>query len=156
MATNIIDTSDTSAQELRDILFNILSDDDGPERMAILIQSFGFKYGIPVDCDCILDVRFIPNPFYVENLRAQSGLDAPVQTYINQFPEKNEYLRLQYEVFRYTLPFYQREGKVRLTIGVGCTGGRHRSVAISEEQSVRLRGLGYRVIVGRDIRLTSA
>jgi UPF0042 nucleotide-binding protein len=152
IASDIIDTTELSPSELRNKLYDMLSSEDRDERMTIFIQSFGFKYGIPVDCDCVLDVRFIPNPFYIKELKQQSGLDHDVSSYVLGFDETEQYLIMQEKVFEYTLPYYIREGKVRLTIGVGCTGGRHRSVAIAENLALRLRDNNLRVVVDhRDI-----
>jgi UPF0042 nucleotide-binding protein len=111
------------------------------------LQSFGFKYGIPLDADIVMDVRFIPNPHYVEALRPLSGLDRPVADYIDQFPEMGQYLDLQKALMTFVLPFYLREGKQRQNISVGCTGGRHRSVLVVERLAAHIRQLGYRVIV---------
>jgi RNase adapter protein RapZ len=120
--------------------------------MTILIQSFGFKYGIPVDCDNVIDVRFIPNPFYIDNLKAMSGLDDAVRDYVMGFDETRLFMDMQESVIEFAIPFYIREGKVRLTIGVGCTGGRHRSVVLAEDLANRLRDNHLRVVVDhRDI-----
>lgn len=159
LASEVIDTTEISPNELRNRLYELLSSRDRDERMTLFIQSFGFKYGIPVDCDCVLDVRFIPNPFYVRELKTQSGLDADVADYVLGYPETTEYLDLQEKIFEFTMPFYVREGKVRLTIGVGCTGGRHRSVAIAENLAARLRDNNLRVVIdhrdiNKDPRLT--
>lgn len=147
LASDVIETSNLAAFDLRNILYAMLSHTDRDERMTILIQSFGFKYGIPVDCDCIMDVRFIPNPFYVAELKDLSGLDEPVRQYVFSFPETHAFLDLQAQLLAYTIPYYIREGKVRLTIGVGCTGGRHRSVALAEALASRLLDNQLRIIV---------
>lgn len=147
LAADVIETSTLSPSELRDMLYMMLSAAGRDERMTILIQSFGFKYGIPVDCDCVLDVRFIPNPYYTLALKPLSGLDEAVRDYVLAYPETNHYMDLQEQLFEYTIPFYIREGKVRLTIGIGCTGGRHRSVVLAEDLANRLRDNHLRVVV---------
>jgi UPF0042 nucleotide-binding protein len=152
MASDVIDTTSLPPADLRDKLYEMFSSTDRDERMTILIQSFGFKYGIPADCDCVIDVRFIPNPYYLPELRPLSGLDKPIADYVLGFEETNEYMSRQEGIFEYTIPYYIREGKVRLTIGVGCTGGRHRSVALAEDLAARLRDNNLRVLVDhRDI-----
>lgn len=151
-ANDVIETSGFKTGELRDRLYSLLSEPDSENRMTILIQSFGFKYGIPLDCDLVIDVRFIPNPYYVDALRPLSGLDEPVRQYVLGFEETHRFMDLQEQAIEYALPFYVREGKVRLTIGIGCTGGRHRSVTLAQDLANRLRDNGIRVLVDhRDI-----
>ena len=147
LASDVIETSNLAPAELRNMLYAMLSDTDRDERMTILIQSFGFKYGIPVDCDSVLDVRFIPNPYYLQELKPLSGLDDSVRDYVLSFEETRTFMDMQEKLFEYTIPYYIREGKVRLTIGVGCTGGRHRSVALAEDLANRLRDNHLRVVV---------
>ena len=137
---------------LRDELFRIISDDGDNTRMKILIMSFGFKYGIPADCDNMYDVRFLPNPFYEPELKLLSGKDDAIGRFLENYPETKEYLDKQTELLVYTLPFYVREGKARLVVGVGCTGGRHRSVYLAENLAARLNEQGYKAAVfHRDI-----
>ena len=151
-STEVIDTTRLSPSELRDRLHHILVKNEGNDRMSILIQSFGFKYGLPPDSDIILDVRFIPNPFYQRELRALCGLDAEVSQYVQSFEETRCYMDMQENLLAFTVPFYRREGKQRLVIGVGCTGGRHRSVALAADLAARLRAIGMPVLlVHRDI-----
>lgn len=147
LAADVIETSNLTPAELRDMLYAMLSAADRDERMTILIQSFGFKYGIPVDCDCVIDVRFIPNPYYMADLKPMSGLDQPVRDFVLSYQETIEFMNMQENIFEYTIPFYIREGKVRLTIGVGCTGGRHRSVVLAEDLANRLRDNHLRVVI---------
>jgi UPF0042 nucleotide-binding protein len=105
-----------------------------------------------LDCDNIIDVRFIPNPYYIEELKLKSGLDEAVRRYVMSFEESNKFMAMQEEIFEYAIPFYIREGKVRLTVGVGCTGGRHRSVVLAEDLANRLRDNNLRVVIDhRDI-----
>lgn len=152
-ATDVIDTTRMSIPDLRNYLYRLLQqDDEVDERISVLIVSFGFKYGLPLECDEVQDVRFIPNPFYDPALRPLCGLDKEVREAVLAHEETQHYLKLHEELFRFTLPFYIKEGKVRLTVGVGCTGGRHRSVAIAEELGRRLRQYDVRVLVHhRDI-----
>lgn len=146
-ADDIIDTTNISPVELREMLYSMLGSKEQDERMTILIQSFGFKYGVPLDCDCVLDVRFIPNPYYNPDLKALSGLDRQVRDFVMSFAETRKYLALQVKTFNYIIPYYIREGKVRLTIGIGCTGGRHRSVTLANELAYALQKNNLRVVV---------
>ncbi len=132
-ASRIIDTTNLSVHELRRILVAHF----GPAsshaaRMTARIVSFGFKFGMPVDADLVLDVRFLDNPYFVPELKLLSGLDEPVADYVLGAPETQEFLRRTKDLLEFVLPRYEREGKSYLTIAVGCTGGRHRSVAIAE------------------------
>jgi RNase adapter protein RapZ len=132
-ATRVIDTTNTSVHELRRILvahFGPAS--GGAPRMVTRVVSFGFKYGTPVDADVVLDVRFLRNPHFVPELRPLTGLDAAVSQYVLTDPETQEFLRRTRALLEYVLPHYEREGKSYLTIAIGCTGGKHRSVAIAE------------------------
>lgn len=152
MATHIIDTSMMAIPALRDEIYNIISEEAGNKRMSVLLMSFGFKYGIPVDCDNMYDVRFLPNPFYEQDLKMLSGKDAPIEEYLLGFPETKEFIDRQVDILVYTLPYYIREGKARLVVGIGCTGGRHRSVYIAEAFASRIADLGYNASVHhRDI-----
>ena len=118
------------------------------------IMSFGYKRGIPRESDLVFDVRFLPNPYYIKELRAYTGLEAPVRDYVLGKEETREFLAHLYELVDYLLPLYQREGKRRLMIAIGCTGGAHRSVAISEALCAHLRALGQHVnVLHRDVDL---
>ncbi len=151
-ATDVIDTTNLAPSDLRNKLYKLLSDEGRENRMSVLVQSFGFKYGIPPDCDNVVDVRFIPNPFYEPDLKTLSGLDAPVRDFVRKFPETGEFMDRLASILDFTIPFYLREGKVRLTIGIGCTGGRHRSVVLAEDLAARLKGKGLPIHVDhRDI-----
>lgn len=153
MATDIIDTTGMSRTELRDRLYELFHSPGSQRRLTVMLQSFGFKYGVPSDSDLLLDVRFIPNPYYQLELRPLSGLDQEVNDFIFSYPESGEYLKKQADLLSFLLPFYEREGKVRLNIAVGCTGGRHRSVLFAEKLRERIAAEGYRVFVDhRDIK----
>lgn len=148
-----IDTTEMSQYELKDFLFDLITHTDYVKSMTIFIQSFGFKYGIPLDSDLVFDVRFLPNPFYIDELRDHSGLEENVSQYIMQFSETETFLQICQKFFEFSLPLYQKEGKVRLTLGVGCTGGRHRSVRIAEEIGKLLSDLDYQIFIDhRDIK----
>jgi len=150
-ATHIIDTSMTTLSALRRELRVVLDEGD-MQGISLFIQSFGFMYSIPSDCDDVLDVRFLQNPFWVEDLKLLSGLDAPIEDYLMSFPETQEFLNKLEDLFGFMIPFYVREGKSRLNIGIGCTGGRHRSVFIANQLGKILEKAGYRTIVHhRDI-----
>lgn len=146
LADRIIDTSAFTVHQLRDELRRLLADVAGAEAaMRVLLLSFGYKYGLPTDTDIVLDVRFLPNPFFVEELRALDGTDPAVARYVLERTETQEFLALTTALLDFSLPLYVREGKRYLTVGLGCTGGRHRSVALVGELERRLVGHGYPV-----------
>ena len=148
LADRIIDTSAFTVHQLRDELRGLLADAAaGEASMRVLFLSFGYKYGLPTDTDIVLDVRFLPNPFFVEELRALDGTDPAVARYVLERTETQEFLALTTALLDFALPLYVREGKRYLTVGVGCTGGRHRSVALVGELERRLAGHGYPVRV---------
>ncbi len=133
IADFVIDTSDLTTAQLNDELSRVLNNKKTQDLFNVSVVSFGFKYGTPIDCDLVFDVRFIPNPFYVSNMKHLSGKDKQVEKYVMGFDETKEFLEKLIEMINFLLPLYKREGKAQLVIGVGCTGGRHRSVAIGEE-----------------------
>ena len=108
-------------------------------------MSFGYKYGIPIEADIVFDVRFLPNPFYVPALQGRTGLDREVSDYVFKNGQADEFLRRFEELLEYLLPNYEEEGKLSLTVCIGCTGGRHRSVAVSEAIAKRFSDKGYNV-----------
>jgi UPF0042 nucleotide-binding protein len=145
-ADRIIDTSAYTVHQLRDELRTLHGAAmGGEEAMRLFLVSFGYKYGLPSDVDIVLDVRFLPNPFFVEELRPLDGTDAAVARYVLERPEAEQFLARAMALLDFTLPLYEREGKRYLTLGLGCTGGRHRSVALVEEIGRRLGALGYQV-----------
>jgi UPF0042 nucleotide-binding protein len=146
-AHKIIDTSSLTSQQLRQQIADLFGGDPGRGRLAVSVVSFGFKYGIPLDADLLIDVRFLPNPFYVEQLRPLTGEDREVQDYIFANPVAQEFLDKYLMLLEYILPFYVKEGKRHLVIGVGCTGGQHRSVAIAERIGVFLNEHKYTMSV---------
>lgn len=151
VASTVIDTSMMAIPALREEL-SALIEDDSSTGMSVLIESFGFKYGLPADCDNVLDVRFLPNPYYIPELKLLSGQDQPIIDYLEGFTETKEYLQKQYEMYEFLIPLYIKEGKGRLHIGVGCTGGRHRSVYTAEHLYSFLTEKGFKTrIHHRDI-----
>ena len=139
-ADYIIDTTHLLTRELRQELERIFVKDLEFENLVVTILSFGFKYGIPADADLVFDVRFLPNPFYVEELRPQSGLDEGVFQFVMQDEDSGKFMDMLERMITFLIPKYGKEGKTSLVIGVGCTGGRHRSVAVARELYERLSG----------------
>jgi UPF0042 nucleotide-binding protein len=139
----VIDTSDLSLRELREKLFTHLTDVRDADTLAIQLISFGYKYGVPLESDLVFDVRFMQNPYYIDELRHQSGLTDAVRDYVLGQEIAGRFLKSIEEFLDFTVPAYVSEGKTRLTIGVGCTGGFHRSIVIAEELATWLREHGY-------------
>ena len=150
----IIDTSKYAIKDLREEMARKFGYKEMPEKqMAITILSFGFKYGIPVDSDLVFDVRFIPNPFYIPELKPFSGNDEPVKNYVMEQTETQTFLQKANDMFEFLIPNYQKEGKRQLIISIGCTGGRHRSVAIANSIYETLRANNHDVYIEhRDIK----
>jgi UPF0042 nucleotide-binding protein len=142
MADVVVDTSDLNVNQLRERLAELFSNGE-TIAMQILVLSFGFKHGVPLDVDNVLDVRFLPNPHWVEAMRPLTGLDEPVRRYVLAQPEAKEFLDRVEHLLQFLVPAYVNEGKSYLTIAIGCTGGRHRSVVLAEEIADSLRRLGY-------------
>ena len=130
-ATNIIDTSRYSNSLLKEEIGRLFGDENSAPGMLIVVQSFGFKYGLPLDSDLVLDARFLPNPFYEADLKKLTGNDQPVQDFLNKFPQTYEFIKMECEMLNYLIPKYEKEGKSQLVISIGCTGGQHRSVYIA-------------------------
>lgn len=140
----IIDTSKYEIRHLRERINEAYGDKTHPEKnLTITVLSFGFKYGIPVDSDLVFDVRFIPNPFYIPELKKYSGNDDPVKNYVLNQEETKTFIEKLMDMLRYLIPNYIKEGKRQLIISIGCTGGRHRSVAIANELYERLNSENY-------------
>jgi len=151
----IIDTSDMRPQELRRSIKEKLFSESLASTLAITVASFGFKYGNPIDADIIMDVRFLPNPYYNPDLRELTGLDDPVREFVMGREETAEFLERWRSMISFLAPHYLAEGKTHLSIALGCTGGMHRSVALAEDTATYLQGLGYNVAtshrdIGRD------
>ena len=141
----VIDTSRTSTAQLRGELLRLFDTKGEKGGMTVSVTSFGFKYGLPLEADLVFDVRFMPNPFYIEDLRPQTGLDSAVAGYVFSFPQTGEFLKKLEDLLAFTLPLYAEEGKTSLSIAVGCTGGHHRSVAVTHALTEYIRSLGYQV-----------
>jgi UPF0042 nucleotide-binding protein len=139
----VIDTTTVNVHELRDRLVQMFAADRHGTALQVSVVSFGYKHGLPLDVDLVFDCRFLPNPHWVDELRPLDGRDAPVRDYVLGQPDTQAFLDELVRLFRLTLPAYEREGKSYLSIGVGCTGGRHRSVAVAEALSTLLGDLGY-------------
>jgi UPF0042 nucleotide-binding protein len=150
----IIDTSELTVHQLRNAIVQYAGQDPEFQRMRIGIISFGFKHGLPLEADLLIDVRFLPNPYFVSELRNLTGKDLQVRRFVKKWPETRDFLEKYFSLLDFLIPLYEKEGKSYLTIAIGCTGGHHRSVAIAEELSAHLKGLGRSVVLThRDIGL---
>ncbi len=148
----VIDTGDLNVHQLRDRLFELFSGSRPLDALTVSVVSFGFKHGLPLDADLVFDVRFLPNPHWVPELRPLTGLDPMVREHVLRQPLAKDFLTKVDGLLGLLLPAYLAEGKAYLTIGVGCTGGRHRSVAIGEELAKRIEAWGHLPKVGhRDV-----
>ena len=150
----ILDSSALKPVQLKNKIrehFSASSDDT----FSVHIFSFGFKYGSPIDADLLFDVRFLPNPYYVEKLRILTGLDESVSSYVLKYAETKQFLEKFIDLLAFTLPYYQKEGKRQVVIGIGCTGGQHRSVTIAEYISRYFAGTYRTVVTHRDIEKRS-
>jgi UPF0042 nucleotide-binding protein len=152
VADVVVDTSELNVHQLRDRVNELFGDGELAVGMQVTVLSFGYKHGLPSDVDMVLDCRFLPNPHWVEDLRPQTGRDAPVRDYVLGWPLAQEFLDRIDGLFDVLLPAFEVEGKAYLTLAFGCTGGRHRSVAITEEIGRRLRDRGLSPgLVHRDV-----
>jgi UPF0042 nucleotide-binding protein len=148
----ILDTSSFTNALLKEELNEIFLKGNIQKNITISIVSFGFKRGIPVDCDLIFDVRFLPNPHYIEELQPLNGNDKEVQNYVMDFEQSKVFLEKLEDMMKFLIPYYQKEGKTQLVIGIGCTGGKHRSVTIANLLGDRIGCENYRtVITHRDV-----
>ena len=139
----VINTTQLSAAKLRGELYRLFAEKGQQSRMSINVVSFGYKYGVPLEADLVFDVRFMPNPYYVPELRYQTGMNDDVYNYVFSFPQTKEFLSKLEQMLAFLLPLYQEEGKAVLVVAVGCTGGRHRSVSIARAVTEYLNKLGY-------------
>lgn len=144
-ATHIIDTTDLSPRKLREEVQRLFRDNSEKPLIFVNIVSFGFKFGLPMDSDLVFDVRFMPNPHYVETLRGLTGSSAEVSQYVFRWPTARRFMKEIARLLDFLLPQYINEGKSQLVIAIGCTGGRHRSVAVAEALAQSLRSKGYTV-----------
>jgi UPF0042 nucleotide-binding protein len=138
-ATYVLDTTNLLTRELKEELEKIFVENREYNNLMVTVLSFGFKHGIPADADLVFDVRFLPNPFYIEELKHKTGLDQEVRDYVLQFDEAGEFLDQLEKMIRFLIPNYIKEGKYSLVIGIGCTGGKHRSVTLANELYNRLK-----------------
>lgn len=141
-ADYVIDTSSLLTRELKEELDRIFVRNEEYNSLMVNIMSFGFKHGIPSDADLVFDVRFLPNPYYVDELKHQTGNDAPVQNYVKSFPACGEFVDKLFDMLTFLIPGYVQEGKYQLVVAIGCTGGQHRSVTIANEIYDRLKKAG--------------
>jgi len=157
-ANYVIDTTNVNMRSMKSVLAKALAtltDEDPPIRAEVM--SFGFKRGLPRQADLVADVRFLPNPFYIESLREHSGLDEDVRTFVMEHPTTKEFMKKYTEMLDFLIPHYREEGKHRLVIAVGCTGGAHRSVAIAEAIGAWLKEKGLPTEINhRDLMIEQA
>jgi UPF0042 nucleotide-binding protein len=154
MADYIINTSDMNVHELQAKIKQIISAQDKARDMYIEIRSFGFKKGIPVDSDIVMDVRFLPNPYFAEALKDKTGSDEEVKEFLHSHESYRDFISRFKDLVQYLLPLYKKEGRSYLNIAIGCTGGKHRSVAVAEEVMKVIEDSGYIVkLIHRDIGL---
>ena len=153
-ADYVIDTSNLLTRDLKQQLIEMFQKDKDYNSLMVTVMSFGFKYGIPSDADLVFDVRFLPNPYYIDSMKHLTGNDKPVHDYVLGFPQTQEFMKKLDDMISYLIPYYVKEGKNQLVIAIGCTGGQHRSVAIAGELYAALRGHGgYAInLVHRDVR----
>lgn len=143
----IIDTSGLAPAELREKIYHLYSSVEGEKNILVSVLSFGYKYGLPLDADLVFDLRFLPNPHYVNSLKELNGNDQPVKDYIFKWGITHRFLQILLDMIGFLLPCYIKEGKSQLTIALGCTGGKHRSVALAEEVERFLGDKDYQVRV---------
>ncbi len=141
-ADYVIDTTNLLTRELKEELDRIFVENGEYNSLMVTVMSFGFKHGIPADADLVLDVRFLPNPFYIEDLKYKTGNDREVQEYVMSFPEAEEFMEKLTDMIQFLIPNYVKEGKYRLVIAIGCTGGKHRSVTLANELYKRMKDRG--------------
>ena len=152
MADKIIDTTSVNVHQLKDIVQRHFLPSSKHKKMVINITSFGYRYGLPVDADLVFDVRFLPNPYFVDNLKNYDGHHADVQDYVLQNKESKEFLKKILDLMNLLIPLYEKEGKVRLNIAMGCTGGKHRSVVMANKLDSYFSSMKYMVNLNhRDI-----
>lgn len=152
LASRIIDTSELTVHQLKELILNIVRGEEKASKLIVEVQSFGFKYGVPPESSIVMDVRFLPNPFFVSELKGKSGLDDAVRDYVIDTCATAQFLDYFFPLLDMLLPAHSQEGKSYLTVSIGCTGGRHRSVAIAEATGMHLQEKWPTVrIIHRDI-----
>ncbi|MDP2856566.1 MAG: RNase adapter RapZ, partial [Bacillota bacterium] len=142
----IIDTSDMTVPRFREHMRQLFSRDKGPG-LVVSIVTFGYKYGLPSDADLVFDVRFLPNPYYVESLRDAGGDSAEVSEYVLKWRITHQFMKLLYQMMRFLMPQFVNEGKSQVRIAIGCTGGQHRSVVVGQQLAQHLAQDKYRVVL---------
>ena len=151
-ANKIIDTSGLKPNQLKEEIQHLWGKNGKGNILSITVMSFGYKYGIPLDTDLLMDVRFLPNPYYVRELKELTGCDQPVQEYVFNSPVSKEFIDKYYSLLKFLIPNYITEGKTHLVIAIGCTGGRHRSVALANSIGQLLQNDKFQVTIKhRDI-----
>ncbi len=141
----VIDSTNYSTARLRGELLRLFGGSRQAGELLVSLVSFGFKHGLPLEADLVFDVRFMPNPFYIDALRPKTGLDQEVRDYVLSFRETEQFLEKLRELLRFVLPLYREEGKTVLVVAIGCTGGHHRSVAVTHALAEYINSLGYQV-----------
>lgn len=152
-ADYIINTSNLTLGQLQSEIFRLFVGEDSKRKLVVNVMSFGYKHGVPLESDLVFDVRFLPNPFYVAELRDLNGLDEPVSRFVMQNEITKEFVEKLKDIIKFLLPLFVEEGKMSLSISIGCTGGHHRSVAIAKALTDYIEGLGYAAQnINRDIQ----
>lgn len=155
MADKVVDTSPYNVHQLKDVIQRYFLSSVGEKRLVINLTSFGYRYGLPPDADIVLDVRFLPNPYFVENLKPLSGNDQKVEDFVMGWEESKTFLQELFKLFEFLIPLYEKEGKAYLNIAIGCTGGKHRSVVMLNQLGTFLTDRDYIVNINhRDIYRT--
>jgi len=153
MADNVINTSLYNVHELKDLIQRYYLSPSSGKRLVINLTSFGYRYGLPPDADIVLDVRFLPNPYFIKNLSDLDGNDKEVEDYVLEWDESKQFIDLLFKLVAFLTPLYEKEGKTYLNVGIGCTGGRHRSVVILNQLSRYFTDRDYHVNLShRDIK----
>ncbi len=151
-ANAIIDTTVLSTAKLRGELINLVAGDLRDHAMTVTLMSFGFKYGIPVDADLVFDVRFLPNPYYIAELKHQTGLDQPVKDFVLSYQQTKDFVEKVEDLLAFSMPLHVEEGRTSLVIAVGCTGGKHRSVTVAQQLQEFVARRGYATTIShRDL-----
>lgn len=141
-ADYVIDTTNLLTRELKAELERIFVENEEYNSLMVTVMSFGFKYGIPADADLVFDVRFLPNPFYIDELKHKTGNDREIQEFVMGYEEAEDFMRMLTDMIQFLIPNYVKEGKYRLVIAIGCTGGKHRSVTLANELYKRMKDKG--------------
>ena len=154
-ARYVIDTTELSTNGLQNTLQKMFGKGRQDKNIFVRVISFGYKYGIPIESDLVFDVRFLPNPFYIEQLRPLNGLDDKVENFVFQYRQAEEFMKYLYKMIDFLLPLYIEEGRLTLVISIGCTGGQHRSVAVANKLYQHIQSAGYHTILyNKDVSRT--